>query len=173
MEPDGPQQPTPLNPWQQPGPQQPGRQQPWPQQPRPGRRNPAVVVPLALVALVGAVLAGYLVISGLGGGGGEKDEIRKTVKEFAHAVDRNDNVTLLSMLCPQEAAGVADDIDSPDGRGDPKAKLIPITVEDIKINGNIAEVHVTRPRQKPATLFLRKEKGVWKLCDTERYNKRN
>lgn len=161
MESDGLQQPTPQNRWQQSG----------PQQPRPGRWNPAVVVPLALVALVGVVVAGYLVI--FGRGGGEKDEIRKTVKEFASAVDRNDNVTLLSLLCPQEAAGVADDIDSPDGRGDPNAKLIPITVEDIKINGIVAEVRVTRPRQKPATLFLRKEKGVWKLCDTERYNKGN
>ncbi|MFC0041836.1 hypothetical protein [Actinomadura rayongensis] len=131
------------------------------------------MVPLALVALVGVVVAGYLVVAGLNSAGGEKDEIRKTVKEFAGAVDRNDNVTLLSMLCPQEAAGVADDIDAPDGRGDPNAKPIPIKVDDVKINGNVAEVRVTRPRQKPATLFLRKEKGVWKLCDTERYNKAN
>ncbi|MFG1858405.1 hypothetical protein ACGFJT_41700 [Actinomadura geliboluensis] len=125
------------------------------------------------LALVGVVAVGYLVISNLDDRGGEKDEIRTTVKAFASAIDRNDNVTLLSMLCPQEAAGVADDIDSPDGRGNSTAKTTPITVEDIEINGNVAEVRVTRPRQKPATVFLRKEKGIWKLCDTERYNKRN
>ncbi|MFF5259473.1 hypothetical protein ACFY4C_11060 [Actinomadura viridis] len=90
---------------------------------------------------------------------------------FAHAVDRNDNATLLAMLCPQEAEGVVDDIDSPDDRGDPQAKAIPIKVENVQITGDVAEVRITRPQQGPATLFLRKQNGGWKLCDPERYGR--
>ncbi|MGW0444749.1 Rv0361 family membrane protein [Streptosporangium sandarakinum] len=125
------------------------------------------------VVLVVVVIAGYLARSGsdAGGGGGEQDEIRKTVVDFSIAVDRNDNATVLSMLCLQEAEGVVYDIDSPDDHGDPQAELIPITVKDVRVTGDIAEVQVSRPQQQPATLFLRKENGSWKLCDPERYRR--
>ncbi|GAA1593984.1 hypothetical protein GCM10009678_90200 [Actinomadura kijaniata] len=151
---------------------------PWPQQPPPRhtvpRRNLVFLLslPVLLVAAAVAVVAGHLATSGPDlGGGGEQGKVRKVVTDFAAAVDRNDNAAVLSMLCPQEAEGVADDLDSPGDRGDPRAELVPITVEDVRITGDVAEARVTRPRQRPATLFLRREGGVWKLCDPERYGR--
>ncbi|WP_067831854.1 hypothetical protein [Actinomadura kijaniata] len=59
----------------------------------------------------------------------------------------------------------------PGGRGDPRAEPVPITVEDVRITGGVAEARATRPRRRPATLFLRGEGGVWKLCDPERHGR--
>ncbi|MGK5554581.1 Rv0361 family membrane protein [Actinomadura kijaniata] len=154
---------------------------PWPQQPPPRhtvpRRNLVLLLSLPVLTVAAAVTVavaatGRLASSGPGpGGGGEQGEVRKVVTDFAAAVDRNDNATVLSMLCPREAAGVADDLDSPGDRGDPRAELVPITVEHVRITGDVAEARVTRPRQPPATLFLRREGGAWKLCDPERYGR--
>ncbi|WP_019630588.1 hypothetical protein [Actinomadura atramentaria] len=127
---------------------------------------------LILVGALGLVAgAGRLALSDSGRpeAHGEQAVIQKTVTAFAGAVDRSDNATVLSMLCAQEAEGVADDIDAPDDHGDPKAALTPITVQNIRITGTTAQASITRPRQQPATVFLLKENGTWKLCDPLRY----
>ncbi|GAB3276322.1 hypothetical protein GCM10027589_01870 [Actinocorallia lasiicapitis] len=161
--------------------------QPWPQQqpPRPPRhhvpaRNLAVAfgTPVLLLLVAAALfLAGRPGAEPGGGGGnggdggGDQGDIRRAVTAFSAAVDRNDNVTLLSLLCPAEAVNVEDDIDSPDSTGDPQAPIHPLTIGEIKITGEVAEVTVSRPEQAPATVFLLRQNGAWKLCDPERYGR--
>lgn len=129
------------------------------------RRSKLVLIAASAIVLAAALVAAYVTV----GGDGEEQKVRTAVVNFSHAIDRNDNATMLSLLCRQEAVAVADDIDSPDDHGQPQAKLIPITVQDVHITRDVATVRISRPRQRPATLFLRKEDGAWKLCDPERY----
>lgn len=146
--------------------------EPWSQPPAPPLRHRlprrTIVLICALLVLSAAAVAVYLAASG---SDGEQEDIRRTVVDFAHAVDRDDTATVLTMLCAQEAEGVVDDVASPGDRGDPRAEVVPITVSGIRVTGDVAEVRVTRPQQSPVTLFLRKEDGSWKLCDPERYGR--
>ncbi|MCO6004905.1 YbjP/YqhG family protein [Actinoallomurus purpureus] len=100
----------------------------------------------------------------------DEAQIRKTVEKFAHTADREDRSTMISMLCEEEAeAVIADGEPSSDNRVlDPDHER-PIKVSNIRVTGDVAQARVTRPAQHPATLYLRKEAGTWKLCDPERY----
>lgn len=166
----------PQQPYPQQGPQPPqgdhqqflppqGPQPPLPPQRHGLPRSKLVLIAASAIVLAAALVTAYFTV----GDDGEQKQVRTTVVNFSHAIDRNDNATMLSLLCKEEAAAVADDIDSPNDHGQPQAKLIPITVKDVHITKDVAKVRITRPRQQPATLFLRKEGGAWKLCDPERY----
>ncbi|MEV0968430.1 Rv0361 family membrane protein [Microtetraspora glauca] len=96
-------------------------------------------------------------------------QIRTTIEKFAHAVDREDTVTMVAMLCEEEAQSVIDEVPSPDDPGLDPSHERPIDVSDIRVTGDVAKARVTRPAQQPATLYLRKEAGTWKLCDPERH----
>ncbi|GII95271.1 Rv0361 family membrane protein [Sinosporangium siamense] len=96
-------------------------------------------------------------------------EIRSTVERFAHAVDREDTVTMIAMLCEEEAQSVADEVSSSGDQVLDRSHERPIDVSDIRIAGDVATVRVTRPAQQPVTMYLRKESNTWKLCDPERY----
>ncbi|MFJ9407299.1 hypothetical protein [Streptomyces sp. NPDC101393] len=67
------------------------------------------------------------------------------------------------LLCREEARGVIDD-GTGDGERDTRSKPIPVTTSDVRIEGKTAGVVVSRPAQKPATVHLLKEEGVWKMC---------
>ncbi len=95
----------------------------------------------------------------------EQSRIKKAVADFALAVDRGDTPRMVGLLCLEEARGVTDDgLDSGDAERDTRSKPIPVTTSDIRIKGSVASVVVTRPAQKPTAVYLRKEKGAWKLC---------
>ncbi|MFG2287609.1 hypothetical protein ACGFOU_16320 [Streptomyces sp. NPDC048595] len=98
-------------------------------------------------------------------GDSEQSRIEKAVADFALAVDRGDTARMVGLLCLEEARGVTDDgADSGDAERDTRSKPIPVTTSDIRIKGSVASVVVTRPAQKPTAVYLRKEKGAWKLC---------
>jgi ketosteroid isomerase-like protein len=100
----------------------------------------------------------------------DEDQIRTTVEKFAHAADREDTAAMISMLCEEEAQSLtADGEPSSDGRVLSPNYERPIKVSNIRVTGDVAQARVTRPAQRPATLYLRKETGTWKLCDPERY----
>lgn len=135
---------------------------PSPRQPS-GRRKKWWYLAAAAVVLaaVGGVTA-YLLPER---GESEESRITKVVADFALAVDRGDTPRVVGLLCPEEARGVTDnDADSGDGERDTRSKPIPITSSDVRIKGNVASVLVTRPAQKPTAVYLRKEKGGWKMC---------
>ncbi len=127
----------------------------------PGRRRALIGVVAGLIAVTGSV-TGYVAF---GRGDSEQTKIRKVVAEFAVAADQVDMPKVLSLLCTQEAAELTSHDEAPT-RGDRLVgvKPNPVTTSGITIKGDVAAVLVTRPAQKPAHLYLRKEKGTWKVC---------
>ncbi|MFD0901841.1 hypothetical protein [Actinomadura sediminis] len=99
-----------------------------------------------------------------------RDEARvhATVERFAHAVDREDMVTTLGLLCDEEARSLIESGVPEKERGGDGSAERPVETSDVRIIGDLAEVRLTRPSQEPATLYLRKEGGSWKMCDPER-----
>ncbi|UQA96892.1 Rv0361 family membrane protein [Streptomyces halobius] len=95
----------------------------------------------------------------------EESRIKKVVADFALAVDRGNTHKMIGLLCLEEARGIADEDDgSGDDERDTHSKPIPIETSDVRIKGDVARVVVTRPAQKPTPVYLRKQKGTWKLC---------
>ncbi|WP_369355266.1 hypothetical protein [Streptomyces sp. cg2] len=95
----------------------------------------------------------------------EQSKVQQAVTDFALAVDRGDTAKMVALLCLDEAHGVADNDDnSADGERDSRSKPIPTTTSDVRIKGSVASVVVTRPAQKPVSVYLRKENGTWKMC---------
>ncbi|MEV5824168.1 hypothetical protein AB0L25_01180 [Spirillospora sp. NPDC052242] len=125
-----------------------------------------VIVAVAAVSVLAVVSgAGYGVYRWT-----HRDEARihATVEEFAHAVDREDMVTTLDLLCAEEARSLVESGVPEDERGGDESAERPVETSGIRIAGDLAEVRLTRPEQEPATLYLRKEGGTWKMCDPER-----
>ncbi|MGW1372995.1 Rv0361 family membrane protein [Streptomyces sp. NPDC002446] len=115
----------------------------------------------ALLAAAGGVTA-YLLVDR---GESEQSRIEKVVADFALAVDRGDTPKMISLLCQEEASGIADnDGDPGDDDRDTQSKPIPITTSEVRITGDTASAVVTRPALKPAAVYLRKEKGAWRMC---------
>lgn len=124
-----------------------------------------------MLAAAGGVTA-YLLLDR---GEDEQSRIKKVVADFALAVDRGDTPKMVSLLCQEEARDIADNAndnandaddsgDSGDDDRDTKSKPIPIRTSDVRIKGDTASVVVTRSAQQPNPLYLRKEKGTWKVC---------
>ncbi len=118
---------------------------------------------------VGVLLAAVVVCVGVflrpERGDTEQSKVQKVVADFALAVDRGDTSTMVALLCLEEARGITDNDDnSADGERDTRSKPIPTTTSDVRIKGNVASAVVTRPAQKPASVYLRKEDGTWKMC---------
>ncbi|MGH3392533.1 MAG: hypothetical protein ACRDOO_26995 [Actinomadura sp.] len=129
------------------------------------RRTRTFVVAGAFAALAVFAGAAYGVFAWT-----HRDEarIRDAVKEFAHAVDREDAATALRLLCAEEAASAVESGISENDHGLGSRDERPVETSNIRITGDLAQARMTRPSQQPATLYLRKESGTWKLCDPER-----
>ncbi|MFE9204269.1 hypothetical protein [Micromonospora sp. NPDC007230] len=97
----------------------------------------------------------------------EESRIRSLVNDFAAAVDREDQSTILNLLCTAEVEEFMGDDDfdpSSEPLADPPS-VRPVTIADVRISADIASAQVTRPAQPTVTLhFLRKEDGTWKVC---------
>ncbi|MDA0637444.1 hypothetical protein OUY22_28905 [Nonomuraea sp. MCN248] len=144
---------------------------PSPAPPRPSLTSWLVAGALIALAVCAAVVFAALSRTGPDPTGAatenpEEARIRTTVETFAHAVDREDTAAMIGLLCEEEAEGVTRRSPRP-GLG--PAHERPVEVTDVHVTGDVATARVTRPAQQPATLYLRREAGVWKLCDPERY----
>jgi hypothetical protein len=111
------------------------------------------------IVLAGAI-TGYI----LGQGNSNQAKIKEVITEFAAAVDEVNIPKVVELLCPEEAAGITDNPDTPASSNRLAVHPRAITVSNVKIKGNIASVLVTRPGQNPVTMYLRMEKGNWKVC---------
>ncbi|OLT14553.1 hypothetical protein BJF79_19000 [Actinomadura sp. CNU-125] len=98
----------------------------------------------------------------------DEGRIRAAAEEFAHAVDREDTAAALDLMCAEEARGAAESGVAEDGDGLGADAERPVETSGVEVSGDLARVRVARPSQPPATLYLRKEDGAWKLCDPER-----
>jgi hypothetical protein len=147
---------------QNPGPPLP----PPPPSPRARRRRRPVLLAGALTAL--AVLAGAAAYGADRWTHRDERRVSGAVTEFAHAVDREDSATALGLMCAEEEQSAVESGASTTDHGLGSRYERPVKTSDIKITGDLARVRLTRPSQQPATLYLRKEGGKWKLCDPER-----
>ncbi|MBD0692142.1 hypothetical protein [Streptomyces sp. CBMA123] len=121
---------------------------------------------VAVLLLVAAGVVGYVEKDRAPG---EPDRVRQVADRFAGAVDRGDVAASVGMLCAEEAGDLADD-GLPSGEASPSADEQqpgasgpPVEISDVRIQGDVASVHVTRPGVD-TTLYLRKEAGVWSVC---------
>ncbi|MEW2308916.1 hypothetical protein AB0918_09820 [Streptomyces sp. NPDC006864] len=98
----------------------------------------------------------------------EADRVRQVVGRFATAVDQGDVAGTVGMLCTEEAGEMAD-ADLPSGGSSsadehqPAASGPPVEISEVRIEGDVASAHVTRPGVD-TTIYLRKEAGVWSPC---------
>ncbi len=134
-----------------------------PAQPQPTRKRwiPAAVAGAVVLILVVAIVVTVVVVRG----NSDQVKIQKVAQNFASAVDRGDQPRILSLLCAEEAEAVTDDEDfNPANTATSAGKPIALHTSDIRISGNVASARITRPNAPPATLYFRKEAGVWKVC---------
>ncbi|MEU9019766.1 hypothetical protein [Actinomadura sp. NPDC048394] len=137
--------------------------------PAPGhgqRRRRFVLLAGALTAL--AVFTGAAVYGVHWWTHRDERQVSSAVTEFAHAVDREDSATALGLMCAEEKQSAVESGASTTDHGLASRYERPVKTSDIKISGDLARARLTRPSQQPATLYLRKEGGTWKLCDPER-----
>jgi len=131
---------------------------------RPSRRRAIVVTTVAVGALVvvGAVVAGVLVARSHS----DEARIRTLVSQFAAVVDDEDQDGILSLMCQEEAADITADDDYGPSRPPPvdPPPHRPVRVSDVRVDGEVASAHITRPGQPGATLWFRKEDGRWTVC---------
>ncbi|MGI5321073.1 Rv0361 family membrane protein [Actinomadura nitritigenes] len=140
---------------------------PLPPPPPHGRRRPRfVLLAGALTAL--AVFAGAAAYGVYWWTHRDERRVSSAVTDFAHAVDREDSATALGLMCAEEEQSAVEAGASTTDHGLGSRYERPVKTSDIKISGDVARVRLTRPSQQPATLYLRKEGGTWKLCDPER-----
>ncbi|MFE0641744.1 hypothetical protein ACFW2Y_09075 [Streptomyces sp. NPDC058877] len=96
----------------------------------------------------------------------EQTKIEAVVADFAAAVDQVDVPKVVGLLCAREASGITGKDDQPLSASDREMGVKPraVVTSDIRITGEVASAVVTRPSQRPATVHLEKEGGMWKLC---------
>ena len=129
------------------------------------------------VWIAAAAVAGLVLFAGLGAYGivrlinedpvsTDKTRVSELVKEFATAVDREDQSAILALLCAAEAEEVKRDDDFDPSQAPPVSPppVRPVTVANIQVSGDAASARVTRPGQQDATLHFRKENDAWKVC---------
>ncbi|MFD5465042.1 hypothetical protein ACFWIQ_19765 [Kitasatospora sp. NPDC127059] len=120
----------------------------------------------AVLLLAAAGIVGYVTTDRAPS---EPDRVRQLVGRFATAVDRGDVAGSVGMLCPEEAGDMADSDLPSDGvspsadEQQPAASGPPVEVSDVRIEGDVASAHVTRPGVD-TTIYLRKEAGAWSVC---------
>jgi hypothetical protein len=96
----------------------------------------------------------------------DKTRIRTLVENFAAAVDRDEQSTILKLLCSSEAQEIMQDDDFDPSRPppSPQPSVRSVKVTDIHVEDDTASARVTRPSQSAVRLYFRKEKGAWKVC---------
>ncbi|MER5218506.1 hypothetical protein ABT063_50565 [Streptomyces sp. NPDC002838] len=125
--------------------------------------------------VIAVVAAGVLLLAACGVGlylmvrtPADTDEtrIRTLVEDFAAAVDRDEQSTILKLLCSSEAQEITQDDDFDPSRPppSPQPSVRPVEVAEIRVENDTASARVTRPAQSAVRLYFRKEKGTWKVC---------
>lgn len=146
-------------------------QYPGPPLPPPHRRRRRRFVLLAGALTALAVFAGAAVYGVNWWTHRDERRVSSAVTDFAHAVDREDSATALGLMCAEEEQSAVESGASTTDHGLGSRYERPVKTSDIKISGDVARVRLTRPSQQPATLYLRKEGGTWKMCDPERQSR--
>lgn len=144
--------------------------------PPPAGSRRAKLLLTGAAGLVVALLAGGVAFFTLGGGGSgsgeaansDQAQIKRLVNNFADSIDRQDQRTMLSLMCAEEAADVTDsDGFDPNATGtstvppDQKTKL---TTSDVRIVGDMATARITREDRTADQLYFLKENSQWKVC---------
>ncbi|MGC4879372.1 hypothetical protein ACLQ26_24305 [Micromonospora sp. DT43] len=134
-------------------------------------RHKLIVAAAVLLLVVVAGAVAWMAFGRSGGAGTppDTDETRLTrlTADFALAVERADQVRVLSLMCAEEAEEVKDGEGydpSFDGAADTSVTAAPVTLADVVVTGDTAQGTVARPGQDPNTLYFRKEKGTWTVC---------
>ncbi|NNG98979.1 hypothetical protein HLA97_17215 [Gordonia araii NBRC 100433] len=81
----------------------------------------------------------------------DSDKISKTINGFAEAVDTMNTPKTLSLLCESEARQIREHEDydpNDDSTIDPLERR-PVNISNLRINGDVAHVTVTRPPGRP------------------------
>ncbi|GAB08719.1 hypothetical protein GOARA_019_00010, partial [Gordonia araii NBRC 100433] len=102
-----------------------------------------------LVVLIVAVCATLYFVFGFGMS--DSDKISKTINGFAEAVDTMNTPKTLSLLCESEARQIREHEDydpNDDSTIDPLERR-PVNISNLRINGDVAHVTVTRPPGRP------------------------
>jgi hypothetical protein len=121
-------------------------------------------IALATVVLLTGIVAVLVVVFA---GRNDKKHIAQAIEGFAEAVDTGNMPKMLGYLCAAEARQITerDDYDSDEtSRIDP-IKRLPVNIGDVQIRGDTATARLSRPPAQPRTLRLKKEAGIWKLCN--------
>jgi ketosteroid isomerase-like protein len=126
----------------------------------------------AVAAVAGIAAAGVFLYVNIPGDhqtwSGDETRIRVLVKDFATAVDTEDQAGLVRLLCAEEAAGITDDDDynpaDDSAAAEPQIGQLSVQTSDIHVTGDTASAQVARAADEPRTLYFRKEQGAWKVC---------
>ncbi len=129
----------------------------------PRRRRVIVVTAVAVGVLV---VAGAVVGTLVARSHSDEARIRTLVSTFAVVVDDEDQDGILALMCTEEAADITGDDDYDPSRPPPvdPPPHRPVRVSDVRVDGEVASAHITRPDQPGATLWFRKEDGRWTVC---------
>ena len=119
------------------------------------------------------LLVGVVAFAGLGCWGytyyqrsQQKKSISNTITAFAEASDTVDTKKLASLMCEAEAEEFLDGFEGQEDPGPIKpAKRRPVDIGPIVITDDDATVDVTRSPLPTVTFKLKRESGVWKLCN--------
>lgn len=134
--------------------------------------QPSLAIRLLIIG--GAAAVGLVVLGAAAFGvhwvmSGDERDASAAVEEFAHAVDRGDQASMLVMLCVEEADALRESGVPEDEAGGGSDLERPIRTSDVEIRGNVARAVVRRPDQDPVAAYLKREAETWKMCDPERF----
>lgn len=125
-----------------------------------------VVAAISAVAILLAV-SGVLYFA-LGGGITPEAQVRQVINDFATAVDTEDQVKIVDLLCIEEAANITEDDDyDPTATGAESATRLDRQISDIHIMGQTASAQITFSTHESITIHLRQEQGTWHICATD------
>jgi hypothetical protein len=130
--------------------------------PAPPTRRGRVVAAAAVLLLAVGGSGVYLAVSN-----SDEAQVRRVVGDFAAAVDRQDHLVMLELLCAEEAAGITED-DDYDPTAEPvgAAGALEREVTDVRImpGEQGATALMTTPGREPLTIHLRRERDRWQVC---------
>lgn len=143
------------------GPPYPGYPPPY-SPPRKSRKK--LWIALAVVMSVAGIVAALVFVFA---GRSDEKQIKQAINGFAEAVDTGNMPKILGYLCADEARQITerDNYDPNDTSTIDPIKRLPVNISDVQTHGDTATARLSRPPAQSRTLRLKKEAGVWKVCN--------